>query len=87
MNCELVRLHVCSLDDDHSFIDRRPATRSTAITCAVSEAANDMLLMPVNIVQRLFAINADVNLVLVKGLIMTMMILLTICRLSIMGQL
>ena len=55
VSCELVRLHVCLLSAGQSIAEC--AKRSVAITCAVSDDANESLLIPVDIVQRLAAIN------------------------------
>jgi len=52
VNCELVRLQVCLLSNVEQSTAECNA-RSIAVTCAVSEAANDQLLLPVDIIERL----------------------------------
>jgi len=53
VDCDLVRLHICMPDAEWSCGDC--ARRSIAITCAVLPNANDNLLLPSNLIDRLHA--------------------------------
>jgi hypothetical protein len=51
VKCELIRLHICLLDADPP--DGEFARRSMVVTCAVLENANDSLLLPSEVIDRL----------------------------------
>ena len=56
INCALVRMHVCLWSAENDC-----KQRSIPITCAVSEAANDMPLLPAEVVERSNALRLSDN--------------------------